>query len=173
MTKQLIKLIVLLIFINCNSNSSEEKENPDVEIQDTVFESATTTTGDSSLVIKNSPSIWSADFEESTNTYKIHKPVNSRLDTLSVEKIVSLINISWDSIHLNFLKISHDTMYVSIPDSRYLAQNIGSTGAENYMATSTFSLTEMKGIKYVNFKFTEGDHAYPGTYSRNDFKNFK
>lgn len=172
MTRQLFKLIFFYAIISCNSNSTEQEGN-DVEIEDTVFESSHTAGADSSMVIKNVPSIWSADFEKTTNSYKVHKPANARLDTLSGETLVSLININWDSIHLNFVKISHDTVYVNIPESRYLTHNIGSTGAENYLATATFSLTEIKGIKFVNFRFTEGDHAAPGVYSRNNFKDYQ
>ncbi len=43
---------------------------------------------------------------------------------------------------------------------------MGTTGADDYMSTTTFTLTELRGIKYVNFAFEEGDHAVPGTYSR-------
>ena len=64
-------------------------------------------------------------------------------------------------------------MFISIPESEYLTQRIGSTGAENFMATTTFTLTEMRGIKYVSYDFTEGDHASPGVYSRKDFKNLQ
>jgi len=38
------------------------------------------------------------------------------------------------------------------------------------MATATYTLTEAKGINYVDFDFEEGDHAVPGTYSRESFK---
>ncbi len=175
MTKQFFSLVILFMLIGCSSDSSTttDQEGNDVEVEDTVFESSITINPDSALVIKNAPTIWTADFEEATNTYKIHKPVNARLDTLSGEKLVSLINVNRDSIHLIFNKISHDTIYVTIPDSKYLTQNIGNTGAENYLATATFSLTEMKGVKYVNYKFAAGDHASPGVYSRKDFKDLQ
>ena len=170
MSKQLFLFIILFSFISCSSNSTEQ-ETPGVEIADTVFESSNNSGSDSSLVIRNEPNIWSADFEKTTNSYKIHKPANSRLDTLSATGLVSLVDR--DSIKVNFIKTSHDTIYLSIPNSEYLTQRIGSTGAENFLATTTFTLTEMRGIKYVNFKFTEGDHASPGVYSRNSFKNLE
>lgn len=165
----------LLFIFSCNSNNdtNADADSDSTVVEDTVYESANVPGLDSSVVIKNAPNIWTADFEEATKTYKIHRPANARLDTLSGENLISLINVNWDSIHLKFDKISHDTIYVSIPDSHYLTQNIGSSGAENYMATATFSLTEMKGIKFVNYKFTEGDHASPGVYSRNDFKSLQ
>lgn len=168
MVKQLLNLITLFVFISCSSNSTKEQEVSDVEIEDTVFESSNNTGSDTASVIKNAPA-WTADFEESTNTYKIHRALNARLDTLSAQDLVSMVNR--DSIHVAFIRTSHDTIYVSVPNSEYLTQRIGSTGAENFMATTTFTLTEMKGIKYVNYKFTEGDHASPGVYSRDDFKN--
>ena len=60
-----------------------------------------------------------------------------------------------------------------IPHSEMLTERIGSTGAEIYMASATRSLTELKGIKYVNYDFEEGDHATPGVYNRNSiFKTF-
>ncbi len=169
MHKQVFAFFILLTFLSCNSDSNQQGIKDVVE--DTVFETVIDPGFDSTKIIKNAPILWTVDFEESTNTFKIKKPVNSRLDTLSAEKMVSLI--SWDSIHVDFLKTSHDTIYISIPDSEYLTQRIGSSGAENFMATTTFSLTEIKGMKYVNFNFTEGDHASPGIYSRKDFKNFE
>jgi hypothetical protein len=43
---------------------------------------------------------------------------------------------------------------------------MGSHGAYDYMITSTFTLTELNDIDYVNFSFELGDHAMPGVYSR-------
>ncbi len=169
MKNQILKLFAVLLFISCHSKD----EATEVITEDTVHDTVSYADVDSTSVIKNTPHIWTADFEETTNSFKIHKPTKARLDTLSGNKLITLINNGWDSIHLNFIKSSHDTIYVSIPDSETLTQTLGSTGAENYMATTTFTLTEMKGIKYVNYDFKPGDHAAPGVFSRNDFKNFK
>ncbi len=172
--KKLILFYFLLFFIfsSCHSDSTDS-ENTEVITEDTVHDTVNNAVSDSAVVVKNSPDVWSADFEEATNTFAIHKPTNTRLDTLSAARLVTLINNNWDSIHLNFIKTSHDTIYVSILQSERLTQGLGSTGAVNYMATTTFTLTEIKGIKYVNYDFKMGDHASPGVYSRNDFKNFE
>ncbi|MDQ6844870.1 MAG: hypothetical protein M3Z92_11025 [Bacteroidota bacterium] len=171
MIRHIYKWFILFALISCQSNSGKNNDVSDVEVEDTVHDA--TSGEDSALMIKNQPNIWTAKMDTMSNSFKIYRPVNMRLDTLSGEKLVYLINNAWDSIHLDFIKSSHDTVYVSIPKSDYLIQRIGSTGAENYMATATFSLTEMKGIKYVNYKFTEGDHATPGVYSRDDFKSLQ
>jgi len=48
---------------------------------------------------------------------------------------------------------------------------MGSTGAEEFLAAATFTLTEYDNIKAVNFIFEGGDHAEPGIYSRETFLN--
>ena len=162
-------MVLSSITISCTSGTDDAGDAPDVEVQDTVRD-VVTTGSDTAIMVKNSPLLWYADFEEASNTYKIKKPAQSRLDTVAGERIISLINNDWDSIHVDYVKKSHDTVFVSISKSEYLTQKIGSSGAENFMATTTFSLTEMTGVKYVNFKFKAGDHATPGVYSRSDFK---
>jgi hypothetical protein len=41
------------------------------------------------------------------------------------------------------------------------------------MASTTYNLTELKGIKYVNYNMQAGDHVSPGTYSRKSFENYR
>ena len=77
------------------------------------------------------------------------------------------------NIKLVLIKTSNDTLYVSIPDSEFLGQRMGSAGAQAYMASTTYNLTELKNIKYVNFDMEAGDHASPGTYSRESFENYR
>ena len=47
---------------------------------------------------------------------------------------------------------------------------MGSTGPELYFAEAVYNLTEIPGIRFINFSLTEGDHAGPDTYSRDSFK---
>ena len=108
--------------------------------------------------------IWGYNFDKGVP--ERIKEVNA--DTLTPAKLIALINS--DNIHLDFVKISADTIFVQIKQSTHLTQQIGSTGAYVFMSTTVYTLTELKGIKYVNFNFEEGDHAQPGTYSRKDFE---
>ena len=71
---------------------------------------------------------------------------------------------------MKFDKISNDTIFVKIPESEKLTQQLGSTGAYNYMAATVFNLTELDHVKYVKFDFQGGDHASPGVFTREDFK---
>jgi hypothetical protein len=89
-------------------------------------------------------------------------------DTLTPEKLIYLINKfrGQDKIILKLVKVSRDTIYVAIKESTYLTQSMGTSGADDYVSTTVYTLTELKDIEYVNLNFTEGDHARPGTYSR-------
>jgi hypothetical protein len=60
-------------------------------------------------------------------------------------------------------------VFVSIPESEVLTQQMGTAGAESFMVTTVYSFTEIKDIKYVSFDFEAGDHASPGIYSRNSW----
>lgn len=61
---------------------------------------------------------------------------------------------------------------VEIINAEYLTQRMGTTGAQNYLAAATYSLTETPGVRGVDFIFQEGDHAAPGVYTRESFKDY-
>ncbi|MBE7169015.1 MAG: hypothetical protein INR73_00400 [Williamsia sp.] len=117
--------------------------------------------------------IWTTDFDTAKHDFVLIKNREVNPDTLIPQKIIDEINSVEASIFLQLEKVSHDTIYVSIPDSYYLTERIGTSGASNYMAYTTFSLTELKGIKYVHYDFEEGEHLSPGTMTRNNYKNYR
>lgn len=67
---------------------------------------------------------------------------------------------------LKLVKISADTVYLTVINDFYLTQSMGTTGAEEFIVKSGISLLEINGINYVDYNFNMGDHAYPGTFSR-------
>jgi len=67
---------------------------------------------------------------------------------------------------LKLVKISADTVYLTVINDFYLTQSMGTTGAEDYIVNSATSLLEIDGINYVDYDFAMGDHAYPGTFSK-------
>jgi hypothetical protein len=62
--------------------------------------------------------------------------------------------------------------HVEILNAEYLTQRMGSSGAQNYLAATTYSLTEIPGVRGVDFIFPVGDHAAPGVYTRESFKDY-
>lgn len=63
-------------------------------------------------------------------------------------------------------KIDGNTAQVQIGDERQLTQHMGTTGATAFIEVVTYSLTSLKSLDFVEFRFKEGDHAIPGRYSR-------
>lgn len=165
---QIFLAIAITVIFSCNSGNNEKNKPAQVVTTDTVYDYSDSFDTDSLLHVKNETLLWHAD---DSNGLKMRKPIQSGIDTMSVQTIVQLINNNYDSIALEFVKISHDTIYVRIPNSKMLTERIGSTGAEMFMASATYSLTELKGIHYVNFDFIEGEHAAPGVYDRSYFNN--
>lgn len=141
-----------LIIISCGSNKADE---PIVE--------------EDSLTAINYT--WQASLNDSTGKLEMKKAEAADLDSLSTASIVDYINRSDSSIHLDIIKISNDTVYLKIPDAHYLTQQMGSTGPTLYLANVVYNLTEIPGFHYISFDFEEGDHASPGTMSRESFKN--
>lgn len=74
---------------------------------------------------------------------------------------------------VKLLNVQDHTASVEVINAEYLTQRMGSSGAQAYLASVAFTLTENPQIKKVNFLFEAGDHAMPGIYSRNDFNNYK
>lgn len=119
--------------------------------------------GNDKVEVDDKISIWIYDSMVDTviQTRKVDK------DRLTSEKLINVINSKYqDEVMLDLVNISNDTIFVKIDNSEFLTQQMGTTGADQYMITATFTLTELPKIKFVNFDFEYGDHASPGTYTR-------
>ena len=114
---------------------------------------------------------WIVAINDSTNMMEIKKDPASDMTNLGPEDIVDALNLKYPKIKLLWVKQTGSKVFVKINDPSYLTQQSGSGGAQAYLAEVTYSLTELKGIVAVNFTFKEGDHAQPGTYTREDFAN--
>jgi len=69
-------------------------------------------------------------------------------------------------------KVEPPTVVVEIGNEKYLTEAMGSSGAQDYLATATYTLTEGPGIRSVEFVFQAGEHAMPGIYSRESFTGY-
>jgi len=68
--------------------------------------------------------------------------------------------------------VAEGIAHIEIIDAEYLTQRMGTSGAQNYLASTTYSLTETPGVRAVDFIFPVGDHAAPGVYTRESFKDY-
>jgi hypothetical protein len=166
-------VVFFLGFLSCNSCSTGDKKqsvaNSSIP-KDTIVPPAKNVSipkTDSLVPIKTSETtdspIWDFDYEKEL-AFRIRKVSP---DTLTPQRLLKIINTN--EVRFDFVKIAHDTIFVKVKDSNYLTQSCGTTGAEYFLQMATFTLTELKGIKYVDIDFMEGDHCSPGTFSRKYF----
>lgn len=156
---KILVLSILVLMLSCNqqtNNKGNDKVFADSLAMDTVLH-------DDPAIDKQ---IWA--FSEMGDT--IIKIRSVTTESLNPKQLINLLNSKYSpSVTLEFDKLSNDTVYVKIPNSTILTQQMGSHGAYDYMITCTFTLTELNGIEFVNFNFESGDHAGPGVYSRQYF----
>lgn len=145
--------VSLVIVFSCNNSADNEPEPED------------------SIEVEPQTLLWQASMNDSSGKMEMIKDKPAGLDSLSAEAVIEYLNMTNPNIDLQFARISGDTVYVRIPNALYLTQQMGSTGPTYYFASAVFNLTEVPGIRYVNFDFEEGDHAAPGVMSRESFKN--
>ena len=166
-----IFLLTVIFFISaCNSNQEDTVKNPaPLEVTDSV--TTIVNNPDSMRTIINRSMIWTV--QPGANKDKLKAPDSTQIKNYSYSQLIDLLNTNYPDIKMDFDKISHDTIFVSIPESQRLTNQIGDTGAENFLASATYTLTEMPNIHFVNIKMKSGDHAEPGVYSRDDFKDLR
>ena len=152
----------MISLLSCNNESPADKEN----VEDTIM------TGDASLFAPDRLP-WVSDFDTLKNEFYLKQQRTVNPDSLTAENLINNLNAAWENVKLVLVKTSNDTLYVSIPDSDFLGQQMGSAGAQAYMASTTYNLTELKSIRYVNYDMPAGDHVSPGTYSRKSFENYR
>jgi hypothetical protein len=169
MKNLLFLFLTSMLLFSCGSNDSKEEVVYQTE-RDTALVAANP---DTSAKIINNKIFWSVQPNVQNEKRQLQKPATVAINTFAPQQLVDSLNNIFPDMQLVFRKIGHDTLYARIPQSSRLTNNIGDTGAENYLATVVFNLTELPGIKYVSLFFLPGNHAEPGVYSRDDFKKMQ
>lgn len=114
---------------------------------------------------------WEATLNDSTGKLELVKQEGLIPDSLSAQSVIDFLNKKNQFVQIQFSKTSGDTLFVKIPEATYLTQQMGSSGPTMFFAEAVYNLTEIPGIHFVHFDFEEGDHASPGVFDRNTFKD--
>lgn len=156
----LLPLFLVFFIFSCSGNKDEQNI-----ISDSLSSPVST---DSNLVTSDQSYFWSVEDDGKGNLdLKKIRPISA--DSLNYNSILSMLNSIYPEVKMDVKKLSNDTLYLKTNNSKFLTQQMGSTGSFNYLKEVTYNLTEVNNIHYINFDFIEGDHAQPGTYSRSDF----
>lgn len=91
-------------------------------------------------------------------------------DSLSIDQVLADLNKQYQSMQLDLVKTSGDTIFVKMNDVTFLSQ-MGSSGNYGVLAEIVYSLTEVRPFQFVYLDFEELDHATPGLYDRERFNN--
>lgn len=167
MKNKILLFAIILFGIGCSSGTND---STDVVAEEFVDSSTTTTVEEPAITVTTKPSLWTVEYEEQSKSEKLRKPEDAGISKLTATDLVNVLNENFSDVQLKLKKISHDTIFVEIPDSKVFTQQMGSTGSYNYMATTVYNLTELENVKFVKFEFKGGDHAAPGVFTREDFK---
>lgn len=161
MKKYAVSILLFPLIFSCHTNQADK----DHSIADTT---KIIVSIDTTAINNDTHYFWSSNFEPKKGMAMIrNRPIPA--DSLTAENIIQTLNEIYPEIKLSVTKVSNDSIFIKINNSKYLTNQSGSSGAEAYLAEVTYNLTELKGISFVHFNFKEGDHAEPGTYSRTDF----
>ncbi len=162
-------IFITLFIFSCNNNDNA-KTSID-KFDSSIISNKDTIPTDTlkSMIIGTALYVWSVDIENKT------KKRNPYLKTsyLNVDSLIKGFNITYPGIELEKIKFSGDTLFTKINDSRYLTDEIGSSGADLYISTVVLNLTAIKAIKHVKIDFKEGSHASPDVWTKEDFNYYK
>ena len=161
MKKYAVSILLLPLIFSCHTKQAD-KDHSTVDTTKIIVSTDTT------VINKDTHYFWSSDFDPKKGMVMIRNR-SIPADSLTAENIIQTLNQIYPEIKLSVTKVSNDSIFIKINNSKYLTNQSGSSGAEAYLAEVTYNLTELKGISFVHFNFKEGDHASPGTYSRTDF----
>lgn len=147
--------LLFIVFVSCkDSNKEIIEETTEDSTQKIVYSKA--------LIDESDSALWIYDY----NTDIPLKNWEIKEMNISPKEWIDFINAQNKNVYMEFSEHSGDTLYVKIKESTFLTQQMGSAGADAYLSVATYTLTESKNVNYVHFDFEEGDHAIPGTYSR-------
>lgn len=153
--------VIAIVIFSCNTKQTDKKFiGADTVVLSTVIDSSNTKI--------DGHYFWSAELAPKTGVI-MKRTTPLPADSVTAPNIIQMLNDTYPEITLKFSKLSNDTLFVKINNSKYLTQQMGSSGPEVYMARVTYNLTEIAGVNFVAIIFKEGDHAQPGIFSRTDF----
>ena len=131
-----ISLSFLIFLLSCNNDakntSSEDSiDNSGVEGSDTAVEQKEPVVTDKKLFY-----IWQVDAEGKTKT----RNPSLQSSFYNVDTLITGLNENYPKIKLEKTRLGHDTLFTRIDNAQYLTEQMGSAGAEQYVAQVVLNL---------------------------------
>lgn len=157
---RLVLLCCCILFFSCSNKKS--KQNESTTSDDVVAE-------DSIDPQQANLFLYHADIELLSKQFDSASPIPN----LEAQELVLAINKKYPEIKLEIQDQSNDTLYTFIKDAQYFTQQMGTSGAAEYLANAIINLTRAGGVKAVKIELEEGDHAGPGVWTAKDFFDYR
>jgi hypothetical protein len=168
MKRRFFLIMIITVIVSCNTKKPDKVGS---HIDTTIvshIDTANIITDNNANITTDTHYFWSSEWSTKKGLL-MKKTSQISEDSLTPPRLIQKLNNLYPEIRLRFIKISNDSIFVAIKKSKYLTQQMGSSGAQAYLAEITYNLTELKDINFVDVRFKVGDHASPGTYTRTDF----
>jgi hypothetical protein len=162
--KRILLLAVITAVVSCNANKEEAIKSSSIE----TIEDSATVEPTLQYIPESKLYVWKANFDYT----KVQNPALQRA-ILNTDSLIKGLNERYENVFLQKDRIGGDTLYTFIYDSQYLGNQMGSTGAEVYIADVVLNLAEIPGVKYVAIKMEEGSHAQSGVWTKQNFEQYK
>lgn len=155
----LLFLVALIVFVSCSGPDTPAANTDGTDV------------GEPELIMEQPDTVlfWTVD-GENRKKLRVYK------DTVTItepQSIINGINSIYPDVHLEFVKLSGDTVYTHIDSSFAFANDMGSFGASEYISTVVLNLTMLNNVNYVNLDFPLGSHATPGVFAKSSYAMFK
>lgn len=162
--KTILLLAVIAAVVSCNANKEEANKVSSIE----KTEDSTTVEPTLQFNPESKLYVWKTNFDYT----KVQNPALQRA-ILNADSLIKGLNERNEKVFLQKDRISGDTLYTFIDDSQYLSNEMGSTGAEVYIADVVLNLAEIPGVKHVAINMKEGSHAQSGIWTKQNFEQYK
>lgn len=158
---------VCLLAIGCQGERRSTPTTGDVDaIEESIVEVVPEETVASPAVLP-----YFVYFDEQVEQMEIERDPTFSEESLHVDSLTLLFRMHYPEVPLSVIGQEGSTLNLEISDPTFLTQQMGSSGAKTYLVEVTYAFTEIPGIEQVHIQFEEGDHAVPGIYNRESFKN--
>lgn len=169
--KNFILFCGILFTCACNSINDADEANAKTEFDVEAPEVLPTTNMDSKPMYNPETALYI--WHTTANYTKVKNPASQIENIKNADSLIWGLNEYYENVFLQKDTLSHDTLYLQVKDNNFLGNQMGSTGAEMWLADVVLNLSEVPGVKYIHIDMDTSNHILPGTWKASDFKKYK
>ncbi len=117
-------------------------------------------------------SFWSASLENGGRYISIYRDTISCLSS-DVSAFITELNKTFNKYQplVIFDSLAKQTLHISFDHPEKYTEQMGTTGAQEFLAMLVFTLTELPEVQQIQLHVEIGSHGKPGVYDRKQYLN--